>query len=156
VRAANSSSPRLLGALGTLECHPAGIGDVDDVPPPIAGVAPPFDVAQLLELVEQQDAVVGVEPKGLAQLLLLQGPRGGAQVAEKHRLTHRDAEKLLRAALVDDLGQPQKHQDCPRRAVAARRGAGAGRGFYGHCGLEGITMNILHAMIVHGRMIING
>lgn len=44
--------------------------DVDHVTAAVGGVAPAFDVAHLLELIEQQDAVVGIEPEGLAQPLV--------------------------------------------------------------------------------------
>src|ERR1700733_10732339 len=109
--------------------------------PPVGRVAPALEIAPLLELVEQQNAVVGVHPQVLAQLLLEGGPTP-AQVAEQHELADRYAEQLLAAPFLNDLGQPQEHHDGP------------GRRLYGHFGSYGIRIIILTSMIVHDTVII--
>src|ERR1700733_9410424 len=84
--------------------------------PPVGRVAPALEIAPLLELVEQQNAVVGVHPQVLTQLLLEGGP-APAQVAEQHELADRYAEQILAAPLLNDLGQPQEHHNGPGRRL---------------------------------------
>ena len=82
----------------------------------VLGVAAALGPAGLLELVEQQDAVVGVQHQRLAEVLLA---RRGAlvQVAEHQELAQPHAEQLLRARAVHGLGEVE---DEGERAWAAR------------------------------------
>jgi hypothetical protein len=86
------------------------------VPSAVLGVAAAGDVPEILQLIQQQDDVVGVHAERLGQLLLGR-PVMVAQVAEGHHQPHVYSQQLLVAAAVDLLGQPRQ-QD--HRAWIAR------------------------------------
>ncbi len=108
---------RFLGALGEAQRLRAHGGELDHVATAIAGVAQARGVAQLLELVEQQNDVVGVHTERLGQLVL----RAGivvTHIAERDQVTQLHSQQLVAAAPVDLLGQPgeQHHRarsTCP-------------------------------------------
>ncbi len=61
---------RDLGAFGDAQGLAAGRRDLDEMAPTVAGIAQASAVAELLELVQEQDDVVGVHAEGVGEILL--------------------------------------------------------------------------------------
>ena len=85
---------------------PAGV-HLDDVAPPVVGVATPLDEPLVLEVVQQEDEVVGVEVQRLAELLL-RGVPLVSEVVERDVLLEPDPEQLFARAAVDDAREPRQ------------------------------------------------
>ncbi len=95
---------RFLCALGQAQRLGAGGSELHEMAAAIAGVAQARDIAELLDLVEQQHDVVGVHAEGLGELVLGAGVVV-AHVAERDEMAQLHSQQLVAAAPVDLLGQ---------------------------------------------------
>jgi hypothetical protein len=118
--------------VGLLQRTFSRLGHLDDVAAAVGGIAPALDVAALLEAVEEDHAVIGIEHQLLAEIRLGRLPLV-LQVLERYVLLQAKAEDVLGGPAVGALRDPHQKRDQPGAGLFRSALGFLGRGCRSSC-----------------------